>query len=114
MMQLIAVALKALAGGTLVVAFSALSDVLKPKAFAGLFAAAPSVALTSLVITVLMTGAAKATISSRGMIAGATGMIAYCVAASFLVKKFGAVPGSVMAWGAWMVPSLAVYWLFMR
>jgi hypothetical protein len=61
-----------------------------------------------------MTGPAKATISSRGMIAGATGMIAYCLAASVLVKKFGAVPGSIMAWGAWIVPSMAVYWLFLR
>jgi len=34
-MELIVVALKALAGGTLVVGFSALGDVLKPKAFAG-------------------------------------------------------------------------------
>jgi len=41
-------------------------------------------------------------------------MIAYCLAASVLVKKFGAVPGSIMAWGAWIVPSMAVYWLFMR
>jgi len=55
-MQLIAVALKALAGGTLVVGFSALSDVVKPKSFCRSFAAAPSLALTSLVITVLMTG----------------------------------------------------------
>ena len=44
-MQLIAVGLKTLIGGTLVVGFSALGDGLKPKAFAGLFAAAPSVAL---------------------------------------------------------------------
>ena len=103
-----------LVGGTIVAVFALIGDVLKPKAFAGLFAAAPSVALTSLVITVLMTGPAKATISSRGMIAGATGMIAYCLAASVLVKKFGAVPGSIMAWGAWIVPSMAVYWLVLR
>ncbi len=36
-MQLIAVALKALAGGTLVVAFSALSDLLKTKSLCGSF-----------------------------------------------------------------------------
>ena len=34
-----------LVGGAVVSAFSMLGDVLKPKSFAGLFAAAPSVAL---------------------------------------------------------------------
>jgi hypothetical protein len=113
-MPIVAVALKALAGGTLVAAFSLLGDVLKPKAFAGLFAAAPSVALASLVVTVLAAGPSRAALSSRGMIAGAVGMIAYCVAASFLVKRFGAIPGSVMAWAAWMTASAAAFWLFIR
>jgi len=110
----VAIGLKALAGGTLVVVFSVLSDALKPKIFAGIFAAAPSIALTSLVITVLTTGPSKAAISSRGMIAGAVGMIAYCVAASFLVERFGAIPGSVLAWGAWTVAALTAFWLFIR
>jgi hypothetical protein len=113
-MPVIAIGLKALAGGALVVAFAVLSDVLKPKAFAGLFAAAPSVALASLVITVLTAGPPKAAISSRGMIAGAVGMIAYCIAASFLVKRFGAVAGSVMAWAAWIAAAFAAFWLFIR
>jgi hypothetical protein len=113
-MQLLAVALKAFAGGTLVVAFSAFSDVLKPKVFAGVFSAAPSVALASLAITVLTTGPSKAAVSSRGMIAGATGMIAYSIAASFFVKRFGATAGSIMAWAAWIVPSVIVYGLFLR
>jgi uncharacterized protein DUF3147 len=111
---LIAVGLKALAGGTLVVAFSALGDCLKPKAFAGLFAAAPSVALASLAVTVMTTGPAKAAVSARGMIAGAVGMVAYCIAASVLVKRFGAVAGSVLAYAFWIVPSVAAYWLFIR
>jgi Protein of unknown function (DUF3147) len=113
-MQLIAVALKALAGGSLVVAFSGLGDMLKPKAFAGLFGAAPSVALASLLVTVVTGGPMKAAVSSRGMIAGAVGMIAYCIAATTLVKRFGALAGSVLAWIAWIVPALLVFWLFIR
>jgi uncharacterized membrane protein (GlpM family) len=113
-LPLVAIGLKSLAGGTLVVAFAVVSDVLKPKAFAGLFAAAPSVALTSLVITALTSGPSKAAISSRGMIAGAVGMIAYCVAASFLVKRFGAIAGSVMAWAAWIVAAFTSFWFFIR
>jgi hypothetical protein len=112
--QLIAVALKVVAGGALVTGFSALGDLIKPKAFAGLFAAAPSVALASLMVTVLTTGPAKAAVSSRGMIAGAVGMVAYCTAASVLVKRFGAGVGSVLAWVFWVVPALLVFWFFLR
>lgn len=113
-MQLIAVGLKTLIGGTLVVAFSALGDNLNPKAFAGLFAAAPSVALASLAVTVLTTGPSRAAVSSRGMIAGAAGMVANCIAARALVKRFGAVAGSALAYVFWLVPSVLVYWLFIR
>jgi hypothetical protein len=112
--QFVAVALKVLAGGVLVAAFSALGDVLKPKAFAGLFAAAPSVALASLAVTLLTAGPAKAAISSRGMVAGAVGMVAYCAAASILVKRFGAVAGSVVAWVFWVIAALLVFWFLLR
>jgi hypothetical protein len=112
--QLIAIGLKALAGGGLVVGFSGLGDVLKPKAFAGVFGAAPSVALASLVITVYTGGASKAATSAHGMIAGAVGMVCYCIAASALVKRFGALGGSVLAWVAWLVPAVFFYWLFIR
>ena len=112
--QLVAVALKGLLGGALVTVFAALGDLIKPRAFAGLFAAAPSVALASLLVTVLTTGPAKAAVSSRGMIAGAVGMVAYCTAASVLVKRFGAGVGSVLAWVFWVVPALLVFWFFLR
>jgi hypothetical protein len=113
-MQLIAVGLKALVGGTMVVAFSALGDTLKPRAFAGLFAAVPSVALASLIVTILTSGPAKAAVASRGMIAGAVGMVAYCIGASALVKRFGAGVGSALAYVFWIVPSVLVYWFFVR
>ena len=41
-----------LVGGVVVSAFAMLSDVLRPKSFAGLFGAAPSVALATLGIAV--------------------------------------------------------------
>lgn len=96
------------------VGFSALGDVLEPKAFAGIFGAAPSVALASLAITVSTTGASNASTSAHGMIAGAAGTVCYCIAASVLVKRFGALGGSALAWVAWVVPAISVYWLFIR
>ena len=43
-------------GGLIVSLFVALGDVLKPKSFAGLFAAAPSVALAALGLTIAADG----------------------------------------------------------
>ena len=43
--------LRFLAGGSAVSAFVALGDTLRPKSFAGLFGAAPSIALATLLIT---------------------------------------------------------------
>jgi hypothetical protein len=48
---------KGLAGGGLVVAFAVISECLTPKRFAGLFSAAPAVALAGLTITLLDKGA---------------------------------------------------------
>ena len=107
-------ALKSLFGGILVVVFSGLGDILQPKSFAGLFGAAPSVAVASIFITVVTSGASKAAVSSRGMIAGAVGMVVYCVAASLLVRRFGALGGSLLAYLAWIVPAFAVYWSLLR
>jgi hypothetical protein len=45
-----------LVGGMVVSAFSMLGDILRPKSFAGLFGAAPSVALATLAIAVYQHG----------------------------------------------------------
>jgi hypothetical protein len=53
-----------LVGGTIVSLFACLGDVLKPKSFAGLFGAAPSVALT-LGLTIFTEGKAYAALEAR-------------------------------------------------
>jgi uncharacterized membrane protein (GlpM family) len=114
MKDVLLIGIKAAAGGGFVVLFALLSDSLQPKMFAGLFSAAPSIAMASLLITALASGHAKAAISAQGMVAGAVGMIAYCIAATFLVERFGAVVGSALAWIAWFACAGALYWLFLR
>ena len=59
-----------LVGGAVVTAFAAMGDVLRPKSFAGLFGAAPSVALATLGLTIATEGASYAATESRSMIAG--------------------------------------------
>ena len=107
-------AIRVVAGGALVAAFAVLGDTLKPKMFAGLFSAAPSVAMVSLLVTGLATGPARDALYSRGMIAGAIGLVFYSLAASLLVKHLQAVAGSILAWVAWLLPAAATYWLFLR
>src|SRR6202000_1436492 len=66
-----------LIGGAVVSAFSALGDTLKPKSFAGLFGAAPSVALATLALAISTDGASYAATEARSMMAGALAMFVY-------------------------------------
>jgi hypothetical protein len=52
--------IRSVVGGTVVSFFAVLGDLLKPKSFAGLLGAAPSVALATLSLTVLKDGKAYA------------------------------------------------------
>ena len=94
--------------------FALISDTIQPKTFAGLFSAAPSIAMAGLVISALASGHAQAAASANGMIAGAIGMVGYCIAASFLVERFGARLGSAVSWLVWLACAAAAYWLLFR
>jgi hydrogenase-4 membrane subunit HyfE len=73
---------RVIAGGLVVTAFSILGSLLKPKSFAGLFGAAPSVALATLFLTVSKDGKAYASLEARSMILGAIAFIAYALVVS--------------------------------
>jgi uncharacterized membrane protein (GlpM family) len=96
------IVLKALIGGILVVAFAALAETLSPKRFAGVFAAAPTIAVGSLVVTVAYSGSSDARRACAGMVAGAAGFIAYCFLAPHVVRRFGALHGSAITLTAWV------------
>src|SRR5947209_2089694 len=87
MHDVITLAIRAVAGGGLVAAFALLSEALKPKRFAGLFGAAPAIAVVGLTVSVLDKGAHAAQQESLGMIAGAVGMIAYAAGAIRLLRS---------------------------
>jgi len=75
------------AGGVAVSAFATLGDLLRPKTFAGLFAAAPSIALATLLLTVSQKGASFASVEARSMIAGAFALAAYSWAVCLILKR---------------------------
>ena len=101
-------AIKGLAGGGLVVAFALLSEGLSPKRFAGLFSAAPAVAIAGLTVVLLDKGAHEAHQNATGMIAGGAGMVAYAIAAVPLLRRTRASIAAGLALLAWIAVAVMV------
>jgi len=105
--------LRFLIGGAVVSAFALLGDLFKPKSFAGLFGAAPSVALATLGLAVATEGARYAAIEARSMVVGAIAFFVYASCVSWLMMRFKwkALPvttSSILLWlgvasGLWYV-----------
>jgi hypothetical protein len=77
-----------LIGGFVVSLFAALGDVLRPKSFAGLFGAAPSIALATLGLTIHRDGAPYAVIEARSMLLGAAAFFLYALSVSWALRRF--------------------------
>jgi hypothetical protein len=91
-------------GGVVVSAFAMLGDVLRPKSFAGLFGAAPSVALGTLGIAVYLHGASYGAIQARSMMAGAVALSIYSVIVCHLLMRarLKAPLATIVALAAWL------------
>jgi Protein of unknown function (DUF3147) len=105
-----------LLGGTIVSLFALLGDVLRPKGFAGLFAAAPSVALTTLTLTIFAQGAAWASVEARSMIAGEVAFACYAVGCVYFlaVRHLRATPTSLVMLILWGAVAFGLYWAVLR
>ena len=105
-----------LVGGTIVSLFACLGDVLKPKSFAGLFGAAPSVALATLGLTVLADGKVYAALEARSMVVGAACFFVYSALCTWLTlrKKVDAAPATIGSLIVWLGVALGTWALFLR
>jgi len=105
-----------LIGGAVVSAFAALSEVFRPKSFAGLFGAAPSIALATLSLTLVTSGKAFAAIEARSMIFGAVAFFLYASLCSRMLMrhKFSALATTVMLLPVWFAVSCGLLYLFSR
>jgi uncharacterized membrane protein (GlpM family) len=102
-------------GGLIVSIFAVISDGLRPKGFAGLLGAAPSVALATLTLTLLTEGKQYAALEARSMIAGAFAFLVYALACVYFMAKrhSRAAPTTVamlsvwgiLAFGGWVLLS---------
>jgi Protein of unknown function (DUF3147) len=106
--------IRALVGGLFVVFFSVIGEALRPKAFAGIFAAAPSVAIASLIITSVVNGPAAVALAGAGMIVGALAMIAACVVGVDSVRRFRSLKGSLAALAVWLGVGGGLYAVALR
>lgn len=98
-----------LAGGLLVCVFAFISEICKPRQFAGIFSSAPSVLLAGLIITLFAKGAVPADLTAQGAIAGAVGMLVFCLAASLTIQRYRALRGSALALIGWLLVSFAFF-----
>jgi hypothetical protein len=100
-----------LAGGLIVSLFASLADVLKPKSFAGLFGAAPSVGLATLALAVIADGKIYASIEARSMTAAAFAFLAYaCIACRLMMRfRWRALPATVVTITVWMAISFGLW-----
>jgi hypothetical protein len=103
-----------LIGGFVVSLFAMFSDALRPKSFAGLFGAAPSIALATLGLTVHENGVGYAALEARSMLTGAIGFLTYAAAASCLLRRYqmSAMTAALSLLPIWFVVSLGLVHLW--
>ena len=102
-------------GGLIVSFFAVLAEMFRPKSFAGLFGAAPSIALATLGLTISSHGPNYAATEARSMILGAIAFLCYAAATSSLLWRYKprAITATVSLIPIWFAVSFAL-WLVVR
>jgi hypothetical protein len=103
-------------GGAVVSFFAAFGDAVKPKSFAGLFAAAPSVAMATLGLAIVADGKLFAAVEARSMISGAVAPFLYATVAMRLMRKYkmGAASASISALTIWTICAMGAWYVLLR
>ena len=97
-----------LVGGVVVSFFAMLGDVLSPKSFAGLFSAAPSVALATIALTIHKNGKLYAAEEAKNMLLGAAAFLVYAALVSFVLRRYkpSATVTTIALLPVWLAVSL--------
>ena len=100
-----------LVGGVIVSAFAVLGDIFRPKSFGGLFAAAPSVALSTLALAVVKDGAGYASTEARSMLAGAAALVVYSQIGAWALmrQKASSAAVAMAALPAWFAVAFGLW-----
>ena len=105
-----------LIGGAVVSTFAAVGSLFKPTSFAGLFGAAPSVALATLGLAIAKEGLGYASLECRSMIAGAVALGVYSLAVCQLLLRFrlSALTSTLASTVLWLLIAFGLWRIFLR
>jgi hypothetical protein len=103
-------AVRFLAGGLVVSLFAVVGDVLRPKSFAGLFGAAPSISLATLTLTFWKHGGGYVSTEGRSMILGAIALAVYSFHVCQLLMRMrcSALAATLVATVAWLAVAVGL------
>jgi uncharacterized membrane protein (GlpM family) len=102
-------------GGLVVSAFAVVGKLLRPQSFAGIFGAAPSVALATLGQTIVKHGGDYAVLEARSMLAGAVALGCYNAVVGWLLRKRShALAASGGGWLLWLTMAFCLWANFLR
>lgn len=103
-------------GGIIVSVFAILGNLCKPQIFAGIFGAAPSVALATLALTFARNGPEYARLEARSMLAGAVAFGCYCLAvvALLLRRRLSALPATLSSIPVWFAVAFCLWAVFLK
>ncbi len=102
-------------GGSVVSLFALIGSCLKPRSFAGLFGAAPSVALATIALTVTTHGRAYAATEARSMIIGALAFLVYacCVSRLLVHHRLPTLPVASLSIFVWLSVAASVWYMWL-
>lgn len=107
--------LRFLIGGCTVSVFAELGALFRPKSFAGLFSAAPSVALATLGLAFANQGASYARMEAQAMMLGALALVLYCFVVCQLLARFqvSALLSTAVAIPLWVIAAFGLKFLIL-
>jgi hypothetical protein len=82
----------------------------------GLFGAAPSIPIATLLIALINKGPHYVSIEGRSMFFGAVALALYCLISCKLMKRFefSGLASTALAGIGWLASTFGLYWLFLR
>ncbi len=107
-------AIRFLVGGIVVSLFAVIGDIVQPKSFAGIFGAAPSVALATLGLTLAKHGGDYTAVEGQSMLAGAVALFVYCLCVSWLFKrrKWNTLKAATYSFLLWFIVAFGLQAIF--
>jgi hypothetical protein len=106
------IVLRFLLGGAIVSIFAVAGELFRPKTFAGIFGAAPSVALATLLLTFHAQGGEVVHAEANSMLFGALAFVGYGTASAWIVRRGRVLPvwlGAGLSWIVWLAIAFGLW-----